>query len=50
MHVVASGHSLGKIAKRYNVSVDAIRERNGLSKRGRKIQPGDRLVIPAKKR
>jgi LysM repeat protein len=50
IHVVASGHSLGRIAKRYHVSVDDIRERNGLTKGGKKIQPGDRLVIPAKKR
>lgn len=48
-HVVGDGQSLGRIAKRYHVTVDAIRERNGLSKGGRKIQPGDRLIIPKKK-
>jgi LysM repeat protein len=47
-HVVADGHSLGRIAKRYNVTVNAIRDRNGLEKGGRKIQPGDRLIIPKK--
>ena len=46
MHTVASGQSLGRIARRYNVTVDEIRERNDLRKGGRKIQPGDKLVIP----
>ncbi len=50
VHVVASGQSLGRIAKRYHVTVDAIRERNGIEVGGRKIQPGDRLFIPAKKK
>jgi LysM repeat protein len=44
-HEVAEGHSLWKIAKRYNVSVDAIREANGLTK-GDPIQPGQVLQIP----
>jgi len=48
IHEVASGQSLGAIAKRHGVSVDAIREANDLSKGGRKIQPGDELIIPAK--
>ncbi len=48
-HVVASGHSLGKIARRYHTTVDALRERNGLRKGGRKIQPGQKLIIPARK-
>jgi LysM repeat protein len=47
VHEVAKGQSLGAIAKRYHVTVDAIRERNGLKKNARKIQPGDELVIPA---
>jgi LysM repeat protein len=48
IHRVHKGQSLGAIAKRYHVTVDAIRERNDLKKGGRKIQPGDDLVIPAK--
>ncbi len=47
VHTVAKGQSLGLIAKRYNVTVDALRKRNGLEK-GRPIQPGDKLVIPKK--
>jgi LysM repeat protein len=46
VHTVGDGQSLSRIAKRYHVTVDAIRERNGLDQ-GRKIQPGDKLVIPA---
>jgi LysM repeat protein len=49
-HVVAEGQSLSRIAKRYRVSVNAIRERNGLAREGRRIQPGDRLVIPVSKK
>jgi nucleoid-associated protein YgaU len=45
VHVVAQGQSLRKIARRYDVSVDAIREANGLGT-GSKIQPGQQLVIP----
>jgi LysM repeat protein len=48
VHVVADGHSLGKIAQRYHVSVKAIRERNDLRKGGRPIQPGQKLIIPRK--
>ncbi len=44
---MAEGQSLGRIAKRYKVTVDALRERNRLEAGGRKIQPGDKLVIPA---
>lgn len=47
VHEVARGQSLGRIAKRYHVTVAAIRDRNDLKKGGRKIQPGDKLVIPA---
>ncbi len=50
LHTVGKGQSLGRIAKRYNVSVDAIRERNDLSRGGRKIQPGDKLIIPKRKK
>ncbi|MGK4002784.1 DUF882 domain-containing protein [Sorangium sp. So ce1036] len=44
-HTVYAGQTLGKIAKRYRVTVDALREANGL-KRGEPIHPGDVLVIP----
>lgn len=45
VHVVQSGQRLGSIAKRYNVSLDALLRRNNLSRRDR-IKPGDRLYIP----
>ena len=48
IHVVGDGQSLGRIAKRYHVSVDAIRERNGLTKGGKRIQPGQKIIIPKK--
>ena len=44
-HVVASGHTLGKIAKRYHTTVEALREANDLTPRDR-LQPGQRLVVP----
>ena len=46
-HTVAPGHSLWKIAKRYHVSVDAIRAQNNL-KPGDPIKPGQVLEIPPK--
>lgn len=45
-HVVAPGHTLGKIARRYQVTVAALCHANGLSL-SRAIKPGDVLVIPA---
>jgi uncharacterized protein YcbK (DUF882 family)/LysM repeat protein len=47
MHTVQKGQTLGRIAKRYNVSVDVIRDVNDL-KRGQMIRPGLVLVIPEK--
>lgn len=47
VHVVAKGQTLGRIAKRYHVTVDAIREANGL-KPGERLHPGRSLVIPEK--
>ena len=44
-HVVAAGHTLGKIAKRYHVTVDALCEANGIDRRAR-LKPGMKLVIP----
>ena len=47
VHVVAHGQTLGRIAKRYHVTVDAIREVNGLRPASR-FHPGLSLVIPEK--
>ncbi len=44
-HRVAKGQTLGKIAKRYNVSVAAICEANDISRRD-PLKPGVRLLIP----
>jgi LysM repeat protein len=45
VHVVQPGQRLGSIAKRYNVTIDAIAYANGISRRAT-IKPGQRLVIP----
>jgi predicted esterase len=45
VHTVASGQSLGKIAKRYNVSIAAICNANGITRR-EKLKEGQRLLIP----
>jgi LysM repeat protein len=47
VHVVVHGQTLGRIAKRYHVTVAAIREVNGL-RPGQQIHPGLSLVIPEK--
>ena len=47
VHVVGKGQTLGRIAKRYRVSVDALRDANGL-RAGQLIHPGLSLVIPEK--
>ncbi|MEO6603141.1 MAG: LysM domain-containing protein, partial [Polyangiaceae bacterium] len=44
-HVVYAGQRLNSIAKRYKVSVEAIRNANGLSKNAR-LKPGEKLTIP----
>jgi LysM repeat protein len=44
-HVVYSGQRLTSIAKRYKVSVEAIRTANGLAKNAR-LKPGEKLTIP----
>jgi uncharacterized protein YcbK (DUF882 family) len=44
-HVVAAGQTLGRIAKRYRVSVEDLRAANDL-KPGQAIHPGLELVIP----
>src|SRR5687768_14684455 len=45
VHTVYSGQRLGSIAKRYNVSVEALCNANGLSETDR-IQPGQKLLVP----
>jgi len=45
-HVVARGQTLGAIAKRYNVSIDALCSANRISRRA-PIRPGQELTIPA---
>lgn len=45
VHVVGAGQTLVKIAKRFNVSVEALREANDLSP-GQKLHEGMKLVIP----
>jgi uncharacterized protein YcbK (DUF882 family)/LysM repeat protein len=47
VHVVAKGQTLGRIAKRYHTSVEALREVNGL-RPGAQLHPGLSLVIPEK--
>src|SRR5688572_30541270 len=47
VHVVYQGQRLGSIAKRYNVSIDALCAANGISRRD-PIRPGQKLVIPGK--
>jgi LysM repeat protein/predicted esterase len=47
IHVVAQGHTLGKIARRYNVSIDAICTANGIQRR-QPIRVGQKLIIPDK--
>ncbi|MBN2194946.1 MAG: LysM peptidoglycan-binding domain-containing protein [Polyangiaceae bacterium] len=44
-HVVGPGHTLGKIANRYHVSVAALCQANGISETT-PIRPGQALVIP----
>lgn len=46
-HKVYAGQTLGGIARRYNVTIKAIRDRNDIKVGGRKIRPGDEIVIPA---
>jgi uncharacterized protein YcbK (DUF882 family) len=44
-HTVYAGQTLGKIAKRYNVSVEALCRVNGI-RHGARIKAGQKLVIP----
>jgi membrane-bound lytic murein transglycosylase D len=45
-HVVRSGDTMWDIARLYGVSLTALMQKNGKSRRSR-IHPGDRLTIPA---
>ena len=47
VHRVAQGHTLGGIARRYHVSIDAICTANGIQ-RNQPIRIGQRLIVPAK--
>jgi LysM repeat protein len=44
-HTVVRGQTLGAIARRYQVSIEALCQANGISRRD-VIRPGQRLVIP----
>jgi predicted esterase len=44
-HVVGDGQTLGKIAKRYQISIAALCKANGMTRRD-KIKPGQHLNIP----
>src|SRR5688572_26075097 len=46
-HVVGDGQTLGRIAKRYNLTIEELCRANGISRRD-KIKPGQKLVIPSK--
>jgi len=46
-HVVGDGQTLGRIAKRYNLTIEELCRANGISRR-EKIKPGQELVIPGK--
>jgi predicted esterase/LysM repeat protein len=44
-HTVGPGHTLGKIAKRYHISIDELVKANNMTRRD-SIKPGQKLVIP----
>ncbi|MBK7582742.1 MAG: LysM peptidoglycan-binding domain-containing protein [Myxococcales bacterium] len=44
-HVIGKGHTLGKIAKRYHVSIDDLCKANGIDRKAR-LKVGEKLVIP----
>lgn len=45
VHTVYPGQTFGRIAKRYNVSIEALCAANNMSRRDR-LKPGQKLVIP----
>jgi uncharacterized protein YcbK (DUF882 family)/LysM repeat protein len=46
-HRVFAGQTLGRIAKRYNVSIEALCYANGITRKD-SIQPGQKLFVPAR--
>ena len=48
VYVVRSGDNLGKIAKRFNTTIDAILKANPQIKDPNKIKVGDKVTIPTK--
>jgi len=44
-HIVAAGHTLGKLAKRYHVKIESLCAANGLSRHSN-LKLGQKLVIP----
>jgi peptidoglycan endopeptidase LytE len=48
-HIVQSGDTLSHISVRYDVSIQAIMDRNGLDSSSI-IRPGDKLIIPRNRR
>src|SRR5258706_11834483 len=46
-HVVGEGQTLGKIAKRYGISIDSLCKANGIRRRD-PIRAGQKLTIPDK--
>lgn len=48
-HIVQSGDSLGLISAKFDVSIEAIMERNGLDQNSI-IHPGDKIIIPRPRR
>jgi LysM repeat protein len=46
-HTVGEGQTLGRIAKRYNITIEELCKANGISRRD-KIKPGQELKIPGK--
>lgn len=45
---IRSGDALTRIARHHGVLLKALRARNGLKRGGRAIQPGQKLIIPAR--
>jgi LysM repeat protein/pimeloyl-ACP methyl ester carboxylesterase len=45
-HTVGDGQTLGRIAKRYGISIETLCRANGITRR-EKIKPGQKLVIPS---
>jgi predicted esterase len=46
-HVVVAGQTLGSIARRYRISIEALCNANGIRRRD-PIRPGQRLIVPGR--